>query len=154
MNLRSSRERHFLDDFHGHFFGFTGTSCRKFTGQQLRSLAIFWTFSRALFVVHGSHFLKLFMGTFRYSRALFAQSTKLDRNWAFMGSFRRFTGTFLLKMFTGNFETIGHFFSVHGTFLGSRANSLPNVHGHIQNIHVHFCENSHGKFFEVHGKKY
>ena len=49
VNIKSAREPRFLEDIHGHFFGFTGTFSRKFTGKWLCSRALFWTFSRALF---------------------------------------------------------------------------------------------------------
>ena len=80
VNIKSARERHFSEGVHGYIFGFTGTSFRKFTGKRFPSRALFWTFSRALFVVHGQQF-------FKYSRALFAvhghffsKSNKKKRN--------------------------------------------------------------------------
>ena len=90
------------------------------------------------------------------------------RTYMFTGSLGRFTDTFLLKMFTGTFEVHGHFFlkvftgilEIHGHFFdGSRALLRFTgifffyIHGHMQNIHGHFCENVHGHFFEVHGEK-
>ena len=64
VNIESAREPRSLEDVHGYFFGFTGTSLRKFTGKWLRSRALFWTFSRTLFRVHGQKNSKC-------SRALF-----------------------------------------------------------------------------------
>ena len=58
VNIKSAREPRFLEDIHGHFFGFTGTFFRKFTGKWLRSRALFWTFSRALFRVSRAKKLK------------------------------------------------------------------------------------------------
>ena len=82
----------------------------------------------------------------------------------FTGSLERFTDTFLLELFTGTFEVHGHFFlkmftgifEIHGHFFdgsGALAHFRIDIHGHMQNVHGHFCENIHGHFFEVHGKK-
>ena len=64
VNLKSARERCFFENFHGHFLAFTGTFWWKFTGKGVRSRALFGSFSRALFRVHGQKNRK-------FSRALF-----------------------------------------------------------------------------------
>ena len=110
VNIKSAREPYFLGIVHGYFFAFTGTSCRKFTGKLLRSRALFWTFSRALFVGSRAKIFEIFTGTFRRSRALFAQKYQKTQNLGVHGQFLQVHGDFFLKMFTGNFEIHGHFF--------------------------------------------
>ena len=63
VNIKSVREPLFLANVHGYKFAFTGTFLSEFTGKKMRSRALFWTFSRALF--GGSRAL------FGCSRALF-----------------------------------------------------------------------------------
>ena len=63
VNLKSARERQFFLNVHGYFFAFTGTFFGKFTGKLMRSRAVFGIYSRAVFMVHGHDFLKMFTGT-------------------------------------------------------------------------------------------
>ena len=107
---RSSRAQFCV---HGHFF-------RKFTGKWMRSRALFGTFSRALFVVHGQKIWKCSRALFAVHGHIFLKITKNAGICVFTGTFGRFTGTFFWKcsrallMFTG-------------TFLGSRARVFSKV---------------------------
>ena len=118
----------------------------------MRSRALFWTFSRALFVVHGQKIRKMFTGTFRGSRAHFPQKSQNCRNLRVHVHFSQVHAQFFLKMFTGTFEVHGHFFGFTGTFLSSRARFFSKVHGQLQDVHGHFYEIVQGHFFNVHGE--
>ena len=48
VNIKSAREPHYLENVHGYFFVFKGTSWKKIEGKCLRSQALLWTFLRAL----------------------------------------------------------------------------------------------------------
>ena len=48
VNIESVRERHFFNMFHAHFFAFTGTFWKSSRAREVRSRALFRTFSRAL----------------------------------------------------------------------------------------------------------
>ena len=101
VNLKSARERCFFENFHGHFLAFTGTFSGKFTRKCMPSRALFWPFSRALFMVHGHQLWRNFTGTFRGSRVLFPKKIKNVGFYVFLRAFHRFTGTF--PKFTGTF---------------------------------------------------
>ena len=121
---------------HGHFF-------RKFTGKWMRSRALFGTFSRALFVVHGQKIWKCLRALFAVHGHFFLKSTKNAGICVFTGTFRRFTGTFFCKCSRALLRFTG-------TFLGSRARFFSKVHGQLQDVHGHFYENVHGHFLNVH----
>ena len=97
----------------------------------MRSRALFGTFSRALFVVHGQKIWKCSRALFAVHGHFFLKSSKNSGICVFTGTFRRFTGTFFCKCsrallrFTGTFEIHGHFFGFTGKifFKSSRATS-------------------------------
>ena len=86
----------------------------------MRSRALFGTFSRALFVVHGQKIWKCSRALFAVHGHFFLKSTKNAGICVFTGTFRRFTGTFFcncsraLLRFTGTILGSPALFWVHG----------------------------------------
>ena len=160
MNLKSARERCFFENFHGHFLAFTGTFSGKFTRKCMPSRALFWPFSRALFMVHGHQLWRNFTCTFRGSRVLFPK--KNQKCWILCvfagisqvhGHISEVHGHFLLKMFTGTFRVHGRFFVFTGTFSCSRAKVSPKFHGHFFRFTGIFAKLFTGTFSRFTGKK-